>query len=776
MIQAFINVQRVLIILLLSITLSVTAQNATTGEVRGFVYDKETGEPIIYTNVFIRSLLLGKATDINGFYAITKLKPGDYKLQCYSIGYDTATIDIKIVEGRIINQNLYLNRVSTNLKEVSITAEKQKAQNDVKISNITITQKDLKQLPTFGGEPDLVQYLQILPGVVFSGDQGGQLYIRGGPPVQNKIMLDGMIIYNPFHSIGLFSVFDADIIRSADVYAGGFNAQYGGRIGAIVDVSTREGNKKRFGGKVSVNPITAKVLLEGPMKKFSSSGASSSYIVSYKTSYLNRTSKTLYPYADPDNLTNGLPYSFNDIYGKLSYVGEGGSKVNFFGFNFSDKVNLPQTQYGWTSSGIGSNFFVIPEGSTIINGSLAYSSYLMNQDEEGDDKERTSGISGFNIGLNFTNFIGKDDVKYGFEMTGFRTNFQFINSYGREITDEQSTTELAGFVKYKKNWGRLIVEPGIRVQAYASLGNYSFEPRLGTKYNVTDWLRVKGAFGLYSQNLMAGVSDQDVVNLFYGFLSGPDDLPENFDGKAVTHRMQTARHWVAGVELNVGQHGEINVEGFYKNFTQLTNLNRDKAYEDNEANASIPERLKTDFIIETGKAYGADISYKYEFKRFYFWAVYSLTVVNRFDGTRTYFPNFDRRHNINLVATMSWGQDASWSVNGRWNFGSGFPFTQTQGNYEQLNLTGGLSNNVLNQNGQLGVYFTDINTGRLPYFHRFDLSLSKKIKLNERSNLSLTAAATNVYNRDNIFYFDRANFKRVNQLPIMPTLGINLSF
>jgi hypothetical protein len=746
------------------------------GEIRGVVYDKENGEPIIYTNVFIRSLMIGKATDLNGFYAITKLKPGQYTIQCYSIGYDTATATVTVQEGKITNQNLFLRRVTTNLKEVNITAEKQKAQTEVRVSNITITQKELKQLPTFGGEPDLVQYLQVLPGVTFSGDQGGQLYIRGGPPVQNKILLDGMIIYNPFHSIGLFSVFDADIIRSADVYAGGFNAQYGGRIGAVVDVTTREGNKKQLSSKVSVNTITSKVLLEGPIKKFTTDGGSSSFIVSYKTSYLDQTSKLFYGYADPNNQTNGLPYSFNDIYGKLSFVGESGSKFNMFGFNFQDKVNLPQTTYKWNATGVGTNFFVIPEGSTVINGTLAYSNYLMNQDEAADNDNRSSGISGFNIGLNFTYFLGKDDIKYGFEMNGFRTNFAYINAYGKSITQDESTTELAGFVKYKKTVGRLLIEPGVRLQAYASLGNYSFEPRLGTKYNVTDRIRIKGALGWYSQNLLSSVSDQDVVNLFYGFLSGPDDLPETFDGKDVTHKMQTATHYVGGLELNVGQHGEVNIEGFYKNFTQLTNINRDKAYDNTPENANVPDRLKQDYIIETGKAYGFDVSYKYDFKHFYLWAVYSLTYVDRYDGIRTYFPNFDRRHNLNLVGTVNWGENSSWSLNSRWSFGSGFPFTQTQGNYEQLNFSGGVNTNILNQNGQLGTYFTDINTGRLPYFHRLDVSLSKKIKLNARAQMTFIASVTNVYNRDNIFYFDRANFKRVNQLPIMPTVGINMSF
>ena len=109
--------------------------------------------------------------------------------------------------------------------------------------------------------PDLAQYLQVLTGVIFSGDQGGQLYIRGGTPIQNKVLMDGMVIYNPFHSIGLYSVFDADIIRGADIYTGGFNAEYGDRISSIMDITTRDGNKKRIAGKVSANTFTAKALV-----------------------------------------------------------------------------------------------------------------------------------------------------------------------------------------------------------------------------------------------------------------------------------------------------------------------------------------------------------------------------------------------------------------------------------------------------------------------------------------------------------------------------------
>ncbi|MCZ2140094.1 MAG: TonB-dependent receptor [Bacteroidia bacterium] len=748
---------------------------AQTGEVRGFVYDKENGEPIIFTNVFIQELMLGKATDINGFYALTKLKEGKYTLKCVALGYDTASVQITIVANKITTQNLYVKKIAIQLTETNIVADRQKEKNEVKISVNTITQKNLKQLPAFGGEPDLAQYLQVLPGVVFSGDQGGQLYIRGGTPVHNKMLLDGMIIYNPFHSIGLFSVIDADIIRSADVYAGSFGAQYGGRIGAIIDVNTREGNKKELSGKVSVSPISSKVLLEGPLAKFTEGGSSSSYILSYKSSYLDKTSPIFYSYAG----NNGLPFSFNDIYGKASFISTSGSKLNVFAFNFNDKVNYTQTKYNWNSFGLGTSFNIIPEGSTLINGAVAYSNYLMQQDEA-DGKPRESSINGFNINVNFTYFIGKDDIKYGLEMNGFTTDYNYTNTYGRLLKQEEFTTELCGYVRYKKNFGRLVMEPGLRIQNYASLGEFSFEPRFGMKYNLTDKIRLKAAGGYYTQNLIAAVNDQDVVNLFYGFLSGPEDLPKTFKGSSINSSLQRSWHGGVGFELDLGRFSEINVEGYYKIFSQLTNINRNKKYDENEPNK--PEYETKDYIVEQGNSYGADFRFKYEYKKVYIWAVYSLTFVNReaerydFAGNmqiENYFPHFDRRHNVNLVFTYTFDKNKTWSFNTRWNYGSGFPFTKTQGYYEKVDASSG---NPLTQNGTLSAYFTDLNTGRLPSFHRLDASLSKKMKLKKNQTLTITAAATNVYNRENIFYLNRSTLTRINQLPIMPTLGINYSF
>jgi hypothetical protein len=613
-----------------------------------------------------------------------------------------------------------------------------------------------------------------LPGVIFSGDQGGQLYIRGGTPVQNKVMLDGMVIYNPFHSIGLFSVFDADIIRNADVYAGGFGAEYGGRISSVMDIKTRDGNKKRLAGKFSANTFTSKLLLEGPIKKAKETGGGDiSFIFSGKTSYLDQTSKGIYSYVNEE----GLPFSFNDFYGKITSNNVNGSKFNLFGFSFDDKaIYQDVSEYNWKSSGFGASFVIVPNYSEVlIDGNFAYSQYKITL-TEADNLPRSSLINGFNLGLNFTYFIKNDQIKYGFEALGFKTDYEFYNFLGNAVEQEENTTELGAYVTFKKLAGKFVIEPGVRFHYYASLSELSIEPRVGAKYNLTDNIRLKAAAGIYAQNLLSTVSDRDVVNLFYGFLSGPSNLPKTFRGSEVNSRLQKANHLIGGVEFDFPFHITMNIEAYFKDFTQLTNVNRDKLFDDIAANFNEPEILRKDYIIEDGNAKGIDFSLKYEYKRLYLWAVYSYGIVTRRDEFREYHPHFDRRHNVNLVASYTFGKKLDWQVDVRWNFGSGFPFTQTQGCYSYLDFTGGLNVDYTSENGELGVLYGPLNESRLPTYHRLDFSIKKSFAIAKNSILDVTASLINVYDRSNIFYQDRITYERVDQLPILPSLGASITF
>lgn len=761
---------------------------AQNGTIRGSIIEKETGQPVLYTNVYLKGTTIGGVTDVNGYFTISHVPKGSYTMIVSYIGFDTLKIAISIKDDDIINKKLFLTKSAYEISGATISAERQTALIDPTTSVVKVTPKSMNRLPTIGGQADLAQYLQVVPGVVFTGDQGGQLYIRGGTPVQNLVLLDGMIIYNPFHSIGLFSVFDADIIRSADVYTGGFGAEYGGRISSVMNVVTRFGNPYHLAGKVDVSTFGAKFLIEGPLlKPKTPESGSITYILSAKKSYIDKTAESIYKYV---NDGEGLPFTFADFYGKVSFNGDNGNRMDIFGFNFNDQVSYRTiNNYEWHSYGGGMKFTVVPGASPmILSGNLSYSDYIISLND-GSDIPRSSEVGGFNMGLDFKYFLGKNStLNYGVDMKGFKTNFQFSNSLNRTISQNESTTEIAGFVTsrflfgskkfkgYSKEISRLIIVPGLRLHYYASLANFSLEPRLSVKYNITNSFRIKAASGLYSQNLISTASDRDVVNLFYGFISGPDNLQKEFDGEILTHKLQKSTHLIAGFEYDFNNNLTINFEAYYKWFNQLTNMNKSKIFDDNVYYIDKPDAFKKDFIIEKGDAEGFDVSFKYQKKRVYVWAVYSLSFNHRYDGLLTYIPHFDRRHNVNFLTTYAMGKKRIWDLNLRWNLGSGFPFTPTAGNYEIMNFQDGIGSDYTTYNGDVGIVYGEINSKRLPIYHRLDFGIKKRFIFSDASMLEVSLSITNVYNRNNIFYIDRITNERVDQLPFMPALGASLTF
>ena len=221
---------------------------------------------------------------------------------------------------------------------------------------------------------------------------------------------------------------------------------------------------------------------------------------------------------------------------------------------------------------------------------------------------------------------------------------------------------------------------------------------------------------------------------------------------------------LSGFEVDLNAGWSVNVEGYYKGFSQLIGLNRNKLSEEDP-----------DFSTETGKAYGLDVTLSRTTKKINFWATYSLGYVNRNDGEQIYPTNFERRHNVNLLVSYLFGHN--WELGVRWNYGAGFPFTLTQGFYGQNNLLSGIDSDVLSGNPDLGIIYSEKrNSGHLPDYHRLDMSLKKTIVLGKNLNLELLASVTNVYNRENIFYFNRVTYTRVNQLPILPSLTVKLDF
>ena len=319
----------------------------------------------------------------------------------------------------------------------------------------------------------------------------------------------------------------------------------------------------------------------------------------------------------------------------------------------------------------------------------------------------------------------------------------------------------------------------MRIQAYASMGTISPEPRLGIKFNATENLRFKASGGRFSQNFTSASSDKDVVNLFNGLLSAPTNVQETFvtqfqNEKEPKNGLQYAYHAILGTEYDLTKEWSINVEGYYKYFSQLSNINQNKLYDDIAEFSNIDDIYKKDFILENGVSYGVDFLLKYSTQRLFLWGVYSYGYSTRWDGFQEYFPVFDRRHNINLVGTYLFGDRKDLELSIRWNLGSGLPFTPTAGFYQEESFSGGVTTDYTTTNpSQVSTLLGGFNSSRLPSYHRLDITIKKQFKFKNETELEIVGSVTNAYNRKNIFYVNRVTGEQINQFPILPSMGLS---
>lgn len=760
--------------------------SAAAQSIKGFVYEESTGEPVIFANVVIEELKIGTTTDINGYFSFSSVKEGQYNLKVSFVGYEDKKIPLTVGKNTE-SVKVYLAESDNVLDEVELSAASLEKRTEVNVAKIQITPEQIKRLPSIGGQADVAQFIQVIPGVVFTGDQGGQLYIRGGTPVQNLVLLDGMTVYSPFHSIGFTSVFDTDLIKNTDVYTAAFGAEYGGRMSSVIDIKTKDGNKKRLSGKVSANTFGAKLTLEGPLgSPKDNEFSNSTFILSAKKSYIDKTAESLYKNAIQDRETT-IPFAYTDLYGKVTFGSNSGTKLSLYGFNFLDEVNYAsQTNFDWKSSGFGANLIaVMPNSNSIIGMDFNYSNYEMNEIgkifRDGliyNADPKTSEINEFKFNFNVKRNLSEDkSFKLGVNFGGGATKFAYKRSNLVDFDISDNTTFISGYYKFKYNTALWVVEPSVRVTTYTAIQEFVVEPRFSAKYNATENLRFKTSAGMYSQNLVAANSGRQVVNLFNGFVSSPNDLPKSFLGDEIESKLQKSWHAVVGSEIDVNKNISLNIEAYIKQKYQLVNINLEKI---DPAALETAESIETwqvnEFQYEKGNAYGVDLSMEYKKGRFMTNASYSYGLVE-FENERysKYNPHFDRRHNINLTSSYMFLEDKSLSVDVRFNYGSGFPFSQIIGNYEALNPVG-IGGDYVTLNGESISLYGSPDGGRLPDYARFDVSATKTMKLSKKQSLEFNLTVTNLLNRENIFYFDKVNNERINQLPIMPSFGVNWMF
>ncbi len=747
---------------------------AQNGIIKGFVYDAEKGEPLARVAVIIKGSYLGSSTDENGFFSIRNVQPGKHTIEARNLAFFTEQQLVELKPQETVSLTFQMRSRVLNIDEATISAKKQMYQERNVSSVHRLTPATMDRIPSMQATPDLAEYLQVIPGIITTGDKGGQLYIRGGTPVQNLTLLDGMTIINPFHSIGFVSVFDTDVIQTVDVFTSGFGARYGGRVSSVIDIKTRAGNRNNFSGKASASTFGYNFLFEGPLKKMTEKDPSStSILLSNKRSYLDATQPLMAPFLD----SLGMPFSYNDVFGKYTFRNNEGDQFDFSMIHFKDRASYGGfVESTWQNTGARAKYVYSPRmSSSLWESQIAFSEYRGELQEENlRPRETRYGSVDVHLSNSFTSEIF--DWRAGFGFTTYATSHDFLSLDSLVVQENLYTMDTDLYYESKIKLKRLTIEPGLHMRLFTNFFRILFEPRLRARYTLNEYLSLNMSAGIYSQELISTIADEDVIKVFQGFKIGVSSVQEYYFGEREGNHIQRARHFATGLQWLPNENFRMTAEVYLKDFYRLLNFNRNKVYPDKKAFKMVPEILRKDYVFERGWAYGMDVLLDYTKSPFSFWMAYSLGFVNREDEVQVYSPHFDRRHNLNLIGGLKFGKNLLYDLKVRWNIGSGFPFTQSYGVFENLTLYGMSTHQDVTANGTAGIWYGPLNEGRLPWYHRLDISVHRDWELPKGRTLSGSIGVINAYNRANVYYFDRIEYERVNQYPIMPGFGLVLNF
>lgn len=736
------------------------AQNAS---IRGFVSEQTTGQSLELVNVLLEDAsgeVVGTVTSPDGIFQFRRLAEGRYIIQASFIGYRIHRDTLDLERRQVLTYNIALEEDTGELGELVIEAAAE-ASAAAPIAGLqTIRPAEIERVPTPDVTGDLASYLTTLPGFVSTGDQGGQLFIRGGEPTQNLVLLDGMVVYQPFHILGFYSAFPADIVNKADVYAGGFGGKYGGRLSSVIDVRTREGNAVSFSGSAAVSPFLASAQLEGPIIP-----GRMSFLASARQSLLDRLAEQ---YIDDQ-----LPFEFNDVFGKLNLDVTRTSKLSVSYLQTSDEGTLTKDALveeedlvRWENRVIGGRFLFLPPnfgGSVELR--VSYSE-LTNEIGAAANPLRTSNIKNTHVVLEsyFPGETVSASAGIDFRPIVIRTIlgglYQNINFRVARLVNWGNYLEMD-----LKLGDYLRVQPSLRAQFYRVRFEPYLEPRLRMVWE-RGRHRISAGTGIYHQELLGLTDRRDAANVFTAWTSIPsEDMPGD---DITTGRIQQAFHALLGYNVEVQSGLQFSVETYYKN---LSNLFISEW-------TSFP-RFTTILQPATGTSAGFDT--RLDFQRDNFYAhlnyAYSATEYSAEQASLEVWygeenlefrPPHDRRHQANVLLG---GRLGGFDLSARWTFGSGFPYSRAIG-FDGFALIDDIVDVGQLPTSRRVIYERPFS-GELPHYHRLDVSVEKVFNAGP-VDITLQASLLNAYNRANIFYLDVFTLQRVDQLPVIPSLGLKV--
>jgi len=640
---------------------------AQTSIISGFVSDSSSGEALIGANVFLQETGQGMATDINGYYIIQGIAPGNYTIMVSYIGFDMYKQNTRLNDDESKKVNINLVEQVVELTEIEVTAEKLQRKNNIQPSKINLSPRMMKAAPALA-EPDLFRTIQALPGVLTTSEFSTGLVIRGGNTDQNLIMLDGITVYNPSHLGGVFSNFIVDGVKEAELIKGAYNAEYGGRLSAVLNVISREGNKNEFKGKVNLSLLSAQTTLEGPFYK----GA---WVLSGRRTYFD----LVLPKVLPDNINVNIPpYYFYDIQSHV--FSDITSKDRISLSYYSGVDDLLFDTFGldgrWGNNTVSGHYRrVFNErlvGNILIANSRFFTEFGLGGDNglvsynEIDDKTLSADFSWFKS--------SNSTVKFGAQLK--KLGFEYTNKF-QDSTQFQIKTEPLEFaqyikLKYKSN-NLFIIEPGLRLNLYDVYPDSLFpDLRLGLKYIITDNRYLNFSVGNYHQFIS---TFQDDFN---------PSILDNWIAADTSVSPGKSMQVVLGYEEYIKNMYKIQIEGYYKDLKNLLTYEEKRSTTDAQVS---DESLANIVTPADGYAYGLELFGQKMSGKLSGWVAYTYSVSRKImnsiyaDGEQEYYTNWDRTHAFSVLGNYQFNK--KWETNWRFALQSGQAYTPIMGYYVQ---------------------------------------------------------------------------------------------
>lgn len=736
----------------------VVAENGAT--LYGYVQDAASKETLISATISMKAVRRGAFTNKNGYFSINNIPPGKYTVTVSFLGYKQLERDITLEqnESKKITFSLTPDAVST--AGISVEAEREIEKRQISISVVNIPMKQLAQLRV-GGEADVFRALQFLPGILTSSQISSGLYVRGGSPDQNLVLLDGSTVYNPSHLFGFISTFNPEAVKDVEIIKGGYPAEYGGRLSAVLNLTQKDGNREHFEGLASLGLISSRASLQGPL------GADGSWFLGGRRTYLDLLIGAL-----PEDKENPLPnFGFYDLNAKIAYNLGTNDKMFLSGFMSRDHLNLDGAglSFGlgvsnragalrWTHI-LGDELF------TTVNLSASRYDNEFNGNNSGFKFLAKNSITDFTLKFDAEWFAGKDlTVKAGYE--GTRFDFGYMQIFGKDSIPQVGTNQAGAvhlddadythslFVQANYQFTeQLSAQAGLRWNYWDSSAITTWDPRFALRYQASDETSIKFAYGIYHQYLR--LATQPDFTFFDTWLPTDNSVPA-----------AKATHYIISLQTEPLKDYPLNFDVYYKKLENISELN---------LTVTSVKKVSDLFFSGSGEAYGAEIFLQKKAGNFTGWAGYGLGwVTARFDSVnegREFRPKYDRRHDLKLVGMYQISDN--WEIGATFTFQSGQSYTAATSRFGHI---------MPEYNRPVSFVMPSERYGlRLPPSHQLNVNANYSSTLFGLP-MRLLIDIYNVYSRRDIWfrYYDTSGditvVKDVRLLPIIPTVSIEVKF